>query len=376
MADLSLATRLKELRESLGLKLTEAAEKLGFSSYQILSNIEEGKRDVKASELFKFSKAYYCSIDKLLGYEEIDSEVTFVWRNPPQVKKTEIERDILFLCEQYRLLENLLNIKSNEKFIKVTLDDISTNFKVQKLASEVSKLLSLGRRPAFTLQKVLEQDFGIKVIYYSFSGGSSISTVSPQLGNIIVINKDEAPWRQNFDLAHELFHLITWDAVVLWQNFTDEEYSDDIERKADIFASALLLPDDEVKKEVMNRAEVTKQISYSDIVDIAIEFDVSTQALVYRLFHLRFLPTFEKANEIAKDFELLELSKQKRTKKWEERESERFINLAIRCLRKGLLSRGKFAEIVDLKDRSDIDNFIAKKGLMEGEGKSIEIMAS
>jgi len=376
LPDLSLATRLKELRESLGLKLTEAAEKLGFSSYQILSNIEEGKRDVKASELFKFSKAYYCSIDKLLGYEGIGSEVTFVWRNPPQVKKTEIEKDILFRCEQYRLLENLLNIKSNEKFIKVTLDDISTNFKVQKLASDVSKLLSLGRRPAFNLQKVLEQDFGIKVIYYSFGGGSSISTVSPQLGNIIVINKDEAPWRQNFDLAHELFHLITWDAVVLSQNFTDEEYSEDIERKADIFASALLLPEDEVKKEIMNRAEVTKQISYSDIVDIAIEFGVSTQALVYRLFHLRFLSSFEKAKEVAKDFELLELSKQKRIKEWEERESQQFINLAIRCLRKGLLSRGKFAEIVDLQDRSDIDDYIAKKGLMEGEGKSIEIMAS
>ncbi len=376
MPDLSLATRLKELRESLGLKLTEAAEKLGFSSYQILSNIEEGKRNVKASELFKFSKAYYCSVDKLLGYEGIRSEVTFVWRNPPQMKKTEIEKDILFRCEQYRLLENLLNIKSNEKFIKVTLDDISTNFKVQKLASDVSKLLSLGRRPAFNLQKVLEQDFGIKVIYYSFSGGSSISTVSPQLGNIIVINKDEAPWRQNFDLAHELFHLITWDAVVLGQNFTDEEYSEDIERKADIFASALLLPEDEVKKEIMNRAEVTKQISYSDIVDIAIEFGVSTQALVYRLFHLRFLLSFEKAKEVAKDFELLEISKQKRIKEWEERESEQFINLAIRCLRKGLLSRGKFAEIVDIQDRSDIDDYIAKKGLMEGEGKSIEIMAS
>jgi len=238
----------------------------------------------------------------------------------------------------------------------------------------MSKLLSLGRRPAFTLQKVLEQDFGIKVLYYSFKEGSSVSTVSTQLGKIIVINKDEAPWRQNFDLAHELFHLITWNAVVLNQNYRDEEYSEDIERKADIFASALLLPSDEVRSEVMSRAEVTKQLSYSDIIDIASEFGVSTQALVYRFFHLGFISSFEEAHEIARDVELQLLSRQRR--KWKETESEQFIALAIRCLRKGLISRGKFAELVEIEDRSDIDDFISERGLMEEEGISIEIMAS
>ena len=192
----------------------------------------------------------------------------------------------------------------------------------------------------------------------------------PQLGKIIVINKDEAHWRQNFDLAHELFHLITWDAVVVSQNYHDEKYSNDIERKADIFASALLLPDDEVRSEVMNRAEITRQLSYSDIVDIAIEFGVSTQALVYRLFHLKFISSFE--HEIA--VELQALSRQKRT--GEERESEQFIALAIRCLRKGLISRGKFAELAGIEDRSDIDDFISGRGLMVEEGNSVEIMTS
>ena len=374
MGDLVLAQRLKKMRESLGLKLTEASQRLGFSSYQILSNIEDGKREVKVSELLTFSRVYYCSVDRLLGHEETDYQVTFVWRNPPQEKRAEIERDILYRCEQYSTLEKLLNREVKESLIEVPVEDIKTHFKVQQLASQMSKLLSLGRRPAFTLQKVLEQDFGIKVLYYSFKKGSSVSTVSPQLGKIIVINKDEVPWRQNFDLAHELFHLITWNAVVVSQNYHDEEYSNDIERKADIFASALLLPDDEVRSEVMNRAEITRQLSYSDIVDIAIEFGVSTQALVYRLFHLRFIPSFEEAHEIAKDVELQALSRQKRTGK--ERESEQFIALAIRCLRKGLISRGKFAEFAGIEDRSDIDDFISERGLMEEEGNSIEIMAS
>lgn len=376
MASSSLGLRLKHIRESMGMKLTDAADKLGFSSYQILSNIEEGKREVKASELVKFSSVYYCSIDKLLGYEKPTEDAAFVWRNPPKERRAEIEKDILSRCERYRLLESLLKLKPMDRFINVTIDDINTNYKVQKLASEVSGLLKLGRRPAFTLQKVLEQDYGIKVLYYALSEGSSVSTINHYLGNVVVINRNEAPWRQNFDLAHELFHLITWDAVVSGQNHISEGYSEDVERKADAFASALLLPGDEVSKEIMARAETSKHITYSDMVDIAIEFGVSTQALVYRLFYLNFIRSFEQADAIAKDFDLLQLSNKKRAGAWEERESERFISLSIRCLMKGLISRGKFAEFMEIDDRNDIDDYITSRGFIEEEGNSIEIMAS
>ncbi len=375
MADLELSARLKKIRESLGLKLTEASDRLGFSNYQILSNIEDGKRELKASELLKFSRVYYCSIEKLLGHEEIDTKVIFVWRNPPKERKNEIEREILYQCEQYKLLEKLLDIKSREGFIKVSLDDISANYKVQNLASTLSKLLELGRRPAFTLQKVLEQDYGIKVLYYSLGDGSSLSTVSSKLGNIVVINSDEVPWRQHYDLAHELFHLLTWEAVVLSQNYEQEEYNEDIEKKANLFASVLLLPENEVKKEILDRAKNTGKISHSDIVDIAIEFGVSTQALVYRLAHLKLIP-FETADAIARDVALAELSKQKRARERKKRKSEQFVSLAVRCLRKGLISRGKFAEMLGIEDRSDIDDYIAKRGFMEEEGNTIEIMAT
>ncbi len=376
MDNMTFALRLKEIRESLGMKLTEAADKLGYSSYQILTNIEEGKREVKASELAKFSKVYYCSINKLLGHEEPATEATFVWRNSPKEHKIEIEKDILSRCERYHLLETLLKIKPKERFITADIDDISTNYKVQKLASEASKHLELGRRPAFTLQRILEQNYGIKVIYYSLTEGSAVSTINPKFGSVVVINQDEAPWRQNFDLAHELFHLITWEAVVLNQNHTDEEYSEDIEKKANAFASGLLLPDSEVRNEIMERAEASKSISYSDVVDIAIEFRVSTQALVYRLFHLKIIKTFEQANEVAKDVDLLQLSNEKREGEWKKRESEQFIAFAIRCLRKGLISRGKFAEFMEIDDRNDIDDYIASRGFTEEEGGSIEIMAT
>ena len=65
-----------------------------------------------------------------------------------------------------------------------------------------------------------------------------------------------------------------------------------------------------------------------------------------------------------------------REKRWGEKDavkvSTRFITLAMRCLRKGLISRGTFAEMVEI-DRPEIDDFIKDSGLMESEGKTIAI---
>jgi hypothetical protein len=44
---------------------------------------------------------------------------------------------------------------------------------------------------------------------------------------------------------------------------------------------------------------------------------------------------------------------------------------AIKCLEKGYISRGKFKEIVQLKDRCDIDNFINNIHFLIASEKSL-----
>lgn len=376
MPNNELAARLKAAREALGLTLGDAAKKLGFPHYQTLTSIENGEREVKASELAKFSKAYFISLNRLLGGEQLQLNNAFLWRNPPQAEsKKQIEAEIYYRCEQFHLLEKLLNLKAKKgTFIDVSIDDISSNNEITTLSEKLRDYLSLGSRPAFTMQKVLEQDFGVKILFETMPAGSAVSTCNPEFGSVIVINSDEAPWRRNYDLAHELFHLVTWKAVSL-KDLEDQSYFNDIEKKAERFASILLLPGNDVKKEVLERIETQKQFTYSDVVDIAMEFGVSAKALLYRMANLRLL-AWEEADRIAKDEELTEISRHKRQdEKGEKPKSERFISLAVRCLRKGLISRGKFAEMVSI-DRSDIDDFIEETGLMELEGNPIEIMAS
>lgn len=373
MPDKELASRLKSARESAGLPLIEAAKRLGYANYQTLSSIENAEREVKASELVNLAKVYFCNIQDFLKQGMVRQGFPFLWRNPPATEdqRKEIESKIFFKCGQYHLLEKLLNIKAERGFIETSLSDIRNNDSLNQLAARTRDLLVLGSRPAFTLPRVLEENYGVKILYLPLEQGSAVSMIHETCGRTIIINAKEAPWRRNYDLAHELFHLMLWK-VLPPDQLTDKNYFSEIEKKAEKFASMLLLPEDGIKQEILSLWESQKKITYSDLVDLAMDFGVSTKALLYRLAYLKFID-WERADKIAKDEELAELSREKR---WIEKESikgsDRFINLAIRCLRKGLISRGRFAEMVEI-NRAEIDNFIENSGMMEREGKAISI---
>jgi hypothetical protein len=147
----------------------------------------------------------------------------------------------------------------------------------------------------------------------------------------------------------------------------------EMEKKAERFASTFLLPESEVKQVLAGRM-VEQKLSFSDIVDMAREFGVSTSALLYRMANLRIL-TWEKADELVKNDELTMSDRRLRKDALcDPPRSERFILLAVKCLRKGLISHGKFAEILDI-DRADIDEFLAYWGLTGMEGESVEVVA-
>ncbi len=374
-----LADRLKKARESAGLTLGEAASRLGFANYQTLSNIEKGERDVKAGELALFARTYFCSLNSLLMDDyQSPTAMHLLWRRVPALeRRKEIEAYIKKRFEQYHLIERLLEINKeiNWRLINVTPADIRTNVQVDGLASKVGNMLNLGSRPALSLQKVMEQVLQVKILFIELSDfGSAASTVHPEFGAAIVVNNEEAPWRINFTLAHELFHIITWDTFNPAEMENDEQLFAEIERKSDRFASALLLPEAEVRQELIKRM-TERKLHFSDIVDVAREFGVSTPALLYRMANMRLIP-WEKANELAKNDELAMIDRRLRKDLISEvPTSERFILLSVKCLRRGLISRGKFAEILEI-DRAEIDELLGYRGLSEMEGEPVEIVAS
>jgi len=376
-----LADLLKIERESLDLTLKDVSKKLGFNNYQTLSSIEAGEREVKAWELAKLAKIYGRDIDYYLNFDSPQKKVRILWRSPEtSPQKTLIERQFISICERYQNLLKILDesiISATGSKLNIDKHELLTQdaFKgVENLASRYISILKLGYRPARSLAKILEEEMGIKIIFLpmdsDISGGS---TVDKEFGMAVLINSNDAPWRRNFDLAHEFFHLITWE------DFTPEEiYQDDIggknrvEQLANVFASSLLIPEQEIRDEFKERAD-KNSISYLNLVDIARDFEVSIEALLWRLVNLSFLRKENIQEELEKGA-IKDIDKKLRNTAWAEIEkphlSTKYISLAIKAFYLGKISKGKLAEYVG-ENYSAIPSFLNKYGYDENGDYSI-----
>ena len=376
-----LATRLKNERESIDFTLKEVSEKLGFNNYQTLSSIEAGEREVKAWELAKLAAIYGRDIDYFLNLESSQKDIRILWRSPEtNPQKTLIERQFISICKRYQnLLQLLGEPSSTNTCLKLKIDKhkllAQDAFKyVENLALNYVRILKLGCRPACSLAKILEEEMGIKIIFlpmdYGISGGL---TIDNNFGLAVLINANNAPWRRNFDLAHEFFHLITWDNFALEEIYQEETQGKNrIEQLADVFASALLLPEEEVRDEFANRIE-NKSLSYLNVVDIARNFNVSIEALLWRLANLDLLNKEDIQEELEKGT-IKDIDRKHRKTDWAEIEkpylSTRYITLAIKAFYLGKISKGKLAEYVGEK-YSEISSFLRKYGYDENEDYSV-----
>lgn len=369
------ASLLKKEREALKLTLKEVSDKMGFSHYQILSSIESGKRDLKAWELASLAKLYHRDINYFLFPEEKKKEAEVLWRTPkPGPHQEEIKRDFFNYCYKYKALLKLLGEKGTENRDEILpadkdnlLDSRSFEY-VAKKASRYIDLLQLGARPACALAKTLEDKIGIKILYMALPEGVSGGSTVSEFGMAILVNSEDAPWRRNFDLAHEFFHLITWDYFP-----SDQIYrKDKVERLANVFASAFLMPEEEIKSEVEKRT-TAGSISDFSLIEIARDFEVSMEALLWRLVNLGLLDKKVVDDGIAlnrlRDME-------KRTRKTDPRAdnpylSSRYISLAIRAFHLGKISKAKLAEYVG-KKFSEVPEFLRENGYSEDEDYSVE----
>lgn len=374
-----IASLLKNERESLGLTLKEVSAKIGFAHYQTLSSIESGKREIKAWELAKLANIYGRDIDFFLLPEDRKKDVKILWRNPKKnIKKEAIRRTFLSFCEKYKNLLKLLGEREQENkelFLAPSKNDLikQNSFEyVSEIASDYLNLLQLGSRPACSLTKILEEKIRIKIIHLELdpeiSGGSTIG----DFGMAILINANDAPWRRNYDLAHEFFHLITWNYFSPEEIYKkDKKGGNRIEQLADVFASALLLPEDELRVEFRKKTE-KNYITYLNLVDIAREFSVSIEALLWRLINLDLIKKDTVITELEKG-SIKDLDRKFGRIDWEGEKpyiSARYISLAIKAFQMGKISKAKFAEYAG-KKFSEVSSFLKKYGYDENEDYSV-----
>jgi Zn-dependent peptidase ImmA (M78 family)/transcriptional regulator with XRE-family HTH domain len=351
-----LARNVRHYRKKLDISQKELAKRTGFTSHQTISQIEKGQRDIKAWELFKIAKALYVDVSKLTTSEIAKDDSLILWRKTPTSDRALHEAEFKERCQQYSFLERLCKLPQ-EDTLPVVSDDLSSMSFAQakERGVEIRESLGLGAFPAIRLTRVLEDNHNVKIWYQNLGFGGSAASSKGDFGSAILINSFEKPWRRNYSCAHELFHLITWESIS-GHIIGNSEISEKVERLADVFASTLLLPEESLRG-ALSKYEKDGKIEKFELIEIARRFDVSTDALLWRMCNMNLISEAN-VQALVHDSEFKAVDRMAREVTPEENAPkipERFVRLAFHALQEGMISRTKIAEYfgVSLMDLSE-----------------------
>ena len=367
---MDIGRRLRIAREAIGYTQAKAEQESGIGKSSI-SDFEKSKREPKFSQLSKLAEVYRKTIDFFL-IDKLPAENLMLWREVPstdeEIKKTEAE--FQQLCEQYRNLEAVMDEIKDTEMPELPIKAEEFTYKhAKRLAEKTKKEFLLGDIPSMSLKQVLEEKFYVKIFHLTFSG-SAISTFSDNFGPAILLNKDSKLWRRNFDLAHELFHLLTW-SIFRTPDSENKEPSGYEEKLANAFASRLLLPTDSVKDKIEAAMNEEREISFEALDEIAREFGVSLEALLWRMLYL-YNKSGEDIEKYIEQAKKVKMNRPLRQSDKPDKLPERYCSLAIRALREGKLSLLQFEKYMRISYR-EAEKYLAEDEDFKDEKISISV---
>ena len=285
--------RLKAARETRGLTQAALSEQLGFKDRQTLAAIEAGQRKLAADELLRAMQVLELDLDYFTDPYRLVGEGQFSWRTAKEAGAKlldDFEARAGCWVALYRSLEELKAAEANPLQQRLTaLTDRSDFMDAQVAAESLVRRWDLGEIPALGLEAKVRDALDALVLYVDAPKGiSGAACHLPEL-NAILINRNEPEGRRHYDLAHETFHLLTWEQMP-----PDRQEGEiprggkgkKIEQLADNFASALLMPERSLKP----RWDARKgQGMHAWLNATATEFLVTAVALKWRLVQLGWL---------------------------------------------------------------------------------------
>lgn len=360
---MNIGQRLKNARETIGYTQKKVSELTGVGESSI-SEFENNEREPKFSQLSKLADVYKRSIEFFL-IDSLPAEPIMLWRDGPnneeELKETEAE--FRRLCQQYHRLELCTSETRKAVFPQPDVADPDQFSwpQAESFAIKVHNYLCLGDIPSTSLKKILEERYYVKIFRLEFTG-SAISTVSEEFGPAILLNNRSASWRRNYDLAHELFHLLTWEMF----RAKSKEPSEIEEQLADSFASRLLMPEESLKQRIAVLVDKQEQAPLDRVDDLAREFGVSLDAMVYRISTLFRIKKEDTEQYLIAAKQLAKFHKPRESEKLETLPA-RYCDLAQRALRNGRLSLIQFAKYMGISYKKaqeylmDVEDFTDDK---------------
>lgn len=285
---IDIGANIKSARIYRGYTITELA-KLTNISKQTLSAYENNKRaltlenKMKLIQILDFPVEFF---DKGT-IAEIDRQTVFF-----RALKSTIEKDRQSLRESlsyikyvYEVLEDYVNFPvfniPNDLLDKYDFEDNDNPKIIDEITMRLRQFWDISDRPIDNIQDLLERN-GIFIIKnYSHNEKIDAFSTSFEVNNGSIIHfidvlETKSQSRINFDIAHELGH------IILHRGLTQEQYSayfNKIEKDANRFASSFLMPENNFKDKLYKNLIAFKPRFF---IPIANYFNVSIQATVSR----------------------------------------------------------------------------------------------
>ena len=246
-----IGRRIKALRAERKLSQENLAEIFGFKDRQTVSAIETGARRLTADELVVAVERLGMPLDYFTDPFLLAGEGRFSWRatDSGAEKLEAFEQGAGRWLAAYRTLAP--QVGRDMPLMRRTLDlGRRSRFEDAVRAGErFVQEFRMGATPAPGLAEVMERDLGILVLMVDAPRGiSGAACRLPELDSVLIA-RHEVEGRRHFDLAHELFHVLTWDAMPpAHREQAVDSGGNRVEQLANNFASALLMPADRVAR--------------------------------------------------------------------------------------------------------------------------------
>ncbi|CDE14934.1 transcriptional regulator [Clostridium sp. CAG:470] len=278
-----IPARIKQARVSRGYSMADLADRINVSK-QIISQYELG-----IANPINIINNLVNVLDYPLNYftkempKNLIESTTYFRSNKSTSKKLKdaANEKVLIFDEIRQYFEQFVN------FPKLNLPEIETKdeysiYDIEDIAREVRKYWNLGLGPINNIIEVLQENgiiiSRIKVRNTKIDAFSKWINAIPYI--FLSIEKNCA-LRSRFDIAHELGHILLHQSITK-EDMEEKSNLNRIEKEADMFAGAFLLPAESFSKEVFSS-------SMQNFIALKRRWKVSIGSMIYRCDDLNLL---------------------------------------------------------------------------------------
>lgn len=268
--------RLKAARQYNAMTIGDVAQGLNVSN-QSISQFENSKAEPKLENVFLLSNLL--GFPREYFYEWDDTSVTIgntYFRSLASTSKKERNAQV----ERVKLLSKIYGaIQNYIAFPEFDLD-MQADKTPEELADYVREKWELGNKPIYNLIDVMEKH-GV-IITNAFEDNKEIDAYSHveiidyKSVPIVILGYETNIFRQQFNAAHELGHILT-DGQYELEELSKAEYRD-MEKFMNRFAGALLIPKGMLFEDLSGNGKL--DIRY--YIELKKKYRVSAQALIVR----------------------------------------------------------------------------------------------